>query len=209
MYGFGLKQLVAPTSEPVTVADAMAHLRLRNRDTESDYLASLISVAREYIESTAGIQILPATWYLTYDQFPGLKVDDRRPIGWRYGIIRVPRPPLLSVVSVKYIDTALVLQTLATTEYQASFTSTVGRILPAPFKVWPQTSPLSAEAVQVTYTAGYADVASVPNAIKHAIKFLVGHLYENREGTIAETILREIPLGLQQMIASFTPSEYF
>jgi uncharacterized phiE125 gp8 family phage protein len=208
MYGIGVTQVTANTFEPVTLDEIKSHLKLRRADSaaETDLINYYISVAREYIETVNGICIPSQRFLATYDQFPGMRVDDRRPYGWRYGVIRVPRPPLINVDSIYYIDTSQQLVGLSVSDYQFSKYKVPGRIAPAPFKVWPQTDPLSFDAVQVTFTAGYIDATKVPLVIKQAIKYLVGHLYENREAT-TEVKLQNIPYGLRCMINACNPAE--
>jgi uncharacterized phiE125 gp8 family phage protein len=208
-YGIGIQTVVAPTFEPLQATDIIAHLKLRRADAaaETAVINSFISVAREFIETVNGITIPQTTYLAVYDQFPGMRIDDRRPYGWRYGVIRVPRPPLISVTQIQYIDTSQVLQTLATSEYQYSAKKIPGKIAPAPFKVWPQTDPLSFDAVQVTYVAGHASAGVIPNVILQAIKYLVGHLYENREATSPSQVLHNIPYGLMSMIRACNPGE--
>ena len=203
----GLTLSVAPTVEPVSVDEIKSQLRIIDDDADNTTLSFYIQSAREFFETQTNRQLCTATWIATYDFFPGRKVDEYRPPGWRYGIIRLPRSPLASVVSVQYIDTNGDTQTLASTEYQVSTKSEPGRVAPARFKVWPITDPMSMEAVTVTFTAGYGGASDVPVRFKQAIRFLVGHLYENREATV-EQALTDLPLGFKSYLRASKIAEY-
>jgi hypothetical protein len=50
---------------------------------------------------------MPQTWLLALDAFPAWEIE-------------LPQPPLISVASVKYIDDAGDLVTLASSEYKVS-----------------------------------------------------------------------------------------
>lgn len=200
---YGDRQLVAPTWEPVTLAQAERQCRVRpGRD--SDFLTELIQIARAWAEVKSERAIPQQRWELTMDMFPGIRPDDARPSGWRYGIIRPPRAPLISVESVEYIappETTLTYLTLATTEYQVDTNTEPGRIAPAPNKVWPSTNPLSFAAVRVRYTCGYASIDLVPPQLRQGIRLVVAHLYEHR-GEAVDVTLQHVPLGIVSMITS-------
>jgi len=198
---YGLQLLSPPFGEPLAVADMVGHLRLYLPDVDQGTIAAYISAARDYVETVTKRQILPATWLMTLDLFPGRYLDAALPTGWRFGMIQVPKAPLQTVTGIQYIDTLGVLQTLATDQYQFSTRTEPGRIAPARFKVWPQTDPLSFEAVQITFLAGYVDPIDIPPRLLQAIRYLVGHLYEHREATI-EQALTQIPYGLMSYINS-------
>ena len=77
-----LKQTKAPTSEPVTLAELKLHLRVED-NTDDDLITEIGKAARLWVEKATGRQLMPATWQMTLDSFPG---GD--------GIILLPRPPI-------------------------------------------------------------------------------------------------------------------
>jgi uncharacterized phiE125 gp8 family phage protein len=109
------------------------------------------------------------SWELTLDEFPIAAID-------------VPLPPLQSVQSIKYVDTAGVLQTLAAENYQVFITGLYGLVTPAYGASWPEARE-QREAVTVAFTAGYGNAAAVPQAIKQWILLQVGHWHANRESS--------------------------
>ena len=200
MTPYGLQLVTGPVEEPVTTAELKAHLRIDHTE-EDDVIAGFNEAAREYVESRTSRQLVTATWRVLIDRFPGRTLDDVYvPLTWRYGIIRIPRAPLQSVTSVKYVDTDGVEQTVPTTDYQVDSTREPGKIMPARFKVWPVTDPLTLSAVRVVFVAGFGAAAAVPRRFKQAIKMLAAHWYENRENTITGTIIAEVPKGVDALI---------
>ena len=183
----GLVQTVAPVTEPLGVDELGRHIRAVP-GTEAEIEAYLIA-AREYIEEVTGRQFSPATWQATYQRFPDWEVV-------------LPRPPLLSVVSVAYrspSDGSLV--TLADTAYQAATTGFYGRLTPARTTLWPEVDLQSIEPVVITFRAGYE---VMPARIKQAIRLLTAHSYEHRQIVNVGNIVTEIPQGLKMLIRSIT-----
>lgn len=210
--GFGLKQIAAPTWEPIDATFAKAHCRILNYDADDTLIKGYITAAREYVEVLCKMALPQAQYQLTFEEFPGRQVDDYRPPTWRYGIIRMPIPPLVSIDLVEYVDPTQSTQpftytTLPATGYQVDPNTQPGRVAPAPFLVWPATNPLAFAAVRVTFTCGFTTSDLVPSRLKQAIVMLVGHLYENRECTM-EQALQKVPLSLIDFALAACPMEY-
>jgi len=189
------------------------HSRIANSDIDNGVVQGFILAAREYVETATKRKIAQQQWLLTVDEFPGRQVDDYRPPTWRYGIFRLPFPPLISVDQVQYIDPGVTggqpfaLTTLSPTMWMFDNKTEPGRLAPAPFQVWPATNPLAFQAVQITFTCGFMSADFVPASLKLAIKLLAAHFYENREETREQAISR-IPLGLRALISANSAHEY-
>jgi uncharacterized phiE125 gp8 family phage protein len=191
-------QITTPTStEPITLAEAKAHLRVDFTDDDV-LIGALISAARQYAENITRRALITQQWKMTLDQFPapGMNVSSANWYGPQWGNapgplsvaradgrtgfeIYMPFPPLQSVESIKYTDQDGVQQTLANTEYKIDTTSEPARIVPAYGKAWPTTRN-EINAVEVAFTCGYGAAAAVPEGIKAWIKIRIGSLYENR-----------------------------
>jgi uncharacterized phiE125 gp8 family phage protein len=175
----GLVRTVAPAAEPVSVAEAKEHLRVD--DTSNDTLIGvLIAAARESVEGMTGRALVTQTWRLTLDAFP---CDT---------LIRLPRPNLLTVTSVAYVDENGDPQTWDSANYVVDTASLPGALRLAYDVDWPTTR-TQPNAVTITYTAGYGLAAAVPSAIKAAVLLMVGDLFANREGQIVGTIVAANP----------------
>ena len=212
LHQFGDRLLTAPTWEPLSLAEAKTQARIRQDKDDALILGIWLPAAREYVETLTKRTLPQQQWEYSLDAFPGRQVDDWRPPGWRYGIIRVPRAPLISVESVTYISTdqqqpPFTYTTLATTEYMVDTNSEPGRIAPAPNRVWPATNPLAFKGVVFSVTSGYATAALVPARLKQCVAFMFAHLYENREVGV-EKAISLLPIGLKNFISASSIGEY-
>jgi uncharacterized phiE125 gp8 family phage protein len=174
-----VKLITGPTDEPVSLDEAKAHLRAESDDDA--LIASLIATARQSVETITGRALMPQTWELALDEFPrrlGRSCPDAH-----VEAIDLPKPPIISLQSVKYVDTNGALQTLAEAAYQLDDYSEPARLLPAYGTSWPAAR-RQPNAVLIRFQAGYADAASVPQQIKQWMLMRIGAMYENREEII-------------------------
>ena len=186
-----LKLITPPATPCLTTAEAKLHLRV---DTSADdaLIDALVLAATADAEGVMKRAVMPQTWQFTLDSFfdPGVAVD---PLPLTVDAVRGPTfyngsaelqlrmPPVTAVVSVKYLDAATgTLTTMNPADYVLGTANDyVARLVPAYGKAWPATRAMP-EAVQVQFTAGYANAAAVPELIKMWIKLRLGALYENR-----------------------------
>lgn len=194
-----IKLIAAPAEEPVTLAEAKAHCRVDFTDDDA-LIQMLISSAREAAETITRRALVQQQWKIVADRFPspmagrlthywlgqqwGLAgmggVSTFLPTGFTGYEVILPFPPLVSVDSIKYIDASGVQQTMPSTDYKVDDVSEPARIIPAFGKAWPTTRQ-EANAVEITFTCGFADKAAVPAGIKTWMLIRIGTLYENRE----------------------------
>jgi len=193
----------APTSEPITLAQASDHLRVDSTEDQA-YISDLISVAREYFDAVTGRSSAIATYVLTAETWEDLfnpsrrRNDDRtfydEVMQYNGYVIPIHRTPLLSVVSVKYYaPEATALTTMSASEYRVVTGAEPGRIqlVDSPPSIHDRI-----DAIQITFTAG-AECASAMS--RHAIRMLVAHFYENRT-PVAFASSSEIPFTLKTLI---------
>lgn len=159
------KIITQPTEEPLTVSDAKIHLRVDGND-EDALIMSMIVAARESAEHETGRALCTQTRELVMDSFPSRIV--------------LAGAPVSAVLSVKYIDTSGVEQTLAAGNYDVDADSSPAVIIPATGKSWPATYSKQT-AVRVRYTCGYGDASDVPAAIKAWMLLAIGTMYMQRE----------------------------
>ncbi len=174
----------APDDEPVSLAEAKLHLRVDMTD-DDDLITGLITAAREWSEGYQNRAYITQTITLTLDEFPET--------------FELPQAPLISVTSIKYIDTAGVQQTLSTDVYDVDTESEPGRVALAYSQCWP-TIRGDINSVEVIFQAGYGDAgADVPASVKSAMKLLIGHLYEHRE-MVSEIKTTEVPMTVKSLL---------
>jgi len=108
--------------------------------------------------------------------------------------LKIYRPPLQSITSVKYYDSDNIEHTF--TDYVADTRNEPGVVI---FNTLPGAALLESGAITVRFVAGYGDnEQAVPSRIKRAILALVGHWYENRETVNVGNIVNEMPMGSKQ-----------
>lgn len=186
-----LSVVVAPTVEPVTLAEVWTDLRLDPSGSPPSTffdaeLNALIAAAREYIEKITRRALVTQTCSMTMPGFPDVVRFGGREYAYherfacmlpRTGKIEIPRPPLQSVTEVQYFDTAMASQVVSPSLYRVIAQGT----MPATIELvdgaeWPETA-VRDDAVTVTYVAGYPGSGSppdlragVPQPLKSAIK---------------------------------------
>lgn len=175
-----LTLVTAPTEFVVSLEAAKTQTRGLDDASEDALLQGLIAAAQEYAEAFTHRALMPQTWDLKLDSFCD-------PAAYEDGVIRLPKPPVSSVTSITYLDTAGVSQTLSTSIYTTDFpsgpTAQRARITEAYGQVFPVTQS-TLNAVTIRFVAGYTSARLVPYSIKQAMKLLVGHWYQNRESVV-------------------------
>jgi hypothetical protein len=193
---------IQPVYEPITLAQASDHLRVDSTDDQIS-ISDLISVGREYFDEVTGRASAPTTYVLTAETWEDLfdpTRDHRSDMPRQSGIfnnyvIPIQRTPLVSVSSIKYYAPgASTLTTMSANDYRVITSAEPGRIQLV-------SSPPAIEdridAIQITFVSGND---CPPAMSKHAIKMLVGHLYENRVSVNIGNITSEIPYTLRTLI---------
>ena len=152
----------APQTEPISLAAAKEHIKaLPGESTEDEaIIAPLISAAREYCENVTGRSLASETITAYPERFETM--------------LFLPRPPVLSITSVKYTDADGDVTTMDANNYAADDERIV-------FYSIPRFQPALLNPVEITYTAGYS---TMPFTIRQAILLLIGHWYVNREAVV-------------------------
>lgn len=185
----GLTRTVDPAIEPVSLTEVKDHSRVDDTDSDA-VLTILLQAARENVEHHQKRQLITATYELTLDEFPA-------------GAIILPNPPLISVASISYEDSAGDTQTWASSNYQVDITGIRGSVSVEPNVTYPTTEADRKNAVTITFDAGYGAAASaVPETTRLAIMMLAAHWHENREPIVIGTIVATLPMHVQSLIAA-------
>ena len=180
-----------PTTEPLTTQEVKDHVRVDISD-DDDYIDALITAARKSAETFTNRQFITATYTLNLDRFPR---------GKNGTVIKLSRPPIVSVTTVKYFDIDGAQQTLvADTDYQVDVLSEPGRLAPAPSTFWPSVQAQRLNPIEIIYIAGYGAAGAVPQGIKQALLLLVGHWYERRETVLVGSISKELEFTTKSLL---------
>lgn len=199
----GLKQTAAPTSEQITLADAVQHLRLDldggSPWPEESWLQTAIAASREAVEAYTGLLLAPQEVELGLAGFP---------VDWHWGDVRQPgvsllTGPLLGVLGITYRDADDVEQELIDADFDVDDFARPPVLYPAFGVSWPAVSG-ARNCIRIRCRMGYTtrdgspDDHPLPAALRHAMLLMLGHLYENRENT-TELKLIELPLGARSL----------
>lgn len=173
MRAYNVRESVAPSTEPVTSTEAKLHCRV-DHSTDDALFTRLIAVARRQCEQISGWAFITRTLTAELDGWP------------RGDVIELLYPPLTSVTSIVYVDENGGSNTFASSNYIVDTHSTPGRIVLKDGVTWPSETLQVGGAITITYVAGYANAAAVPDQYKQAMLLLIGHLYENRETVVVQ-----------------------
>jgi uncharacterized phiE125 gp8 family phage protein len=182
-----LKIYAAPATEPVSLVEAKLHLRV-DGTTDDTLINGLIASARETVEGIARRALITQTWDLILDEFP--EGDE----------LKIPFPPLQSIVSVQYTNQDNVTAMFAAANYAVDVYSEPGRIKLVYGSAWPGSALYTLNGVKVRFTAGFGAAAAVPAKYKQAMLLLLGHWYANREEVAGNINLAEIPFGVNALL---------
>lgn len=174
----------APIFEPVALAEFKRNLHIGNQDAGDNamdvYLQEILTGVIEGVQVDLGRQLARATYTLYLDEFPE---DD----------FAVTLGPVEAITSVKYYNTASVLTTMAPADYQLDNIELTGRLR------FLETYDLQADkmnAIEIEFTNGWVDAASIPKKLKDAVILMATDRYLNPENAInmkisaAENMLR-------------------
>jgi uncharacterized phiE125 gp8 family phage protein len=163
-----LVPLAAPAQEPVSLADAKAHLRVDIPDDDA-LISRLITGARSELERGLGRALITQTWTLWLDAWPpGFTVP-------------LPLAPVQSIEQVRIYASDDSFSILPATGYLLDGQGAPPRLIRRGTYAWPQpTRPGNGIAIDVTAGHG-SQPTDVPAALRIALLVLVGHWYENRQ----------------------------
>ena len=179
-----LNRLTGPASEPASLAEAKAHLRVDLNDDDA-LIGALISTAREWVEAQTARALMTQTWRMSMDVWP--KGD----------AITLVRAPVQAIIAVRTIGTNGGATVWPSSAYSLAIGSEPSRLLKIDGD-WPGLDRMQG-GVEIDLTCGYGNNPSdVPQALRRAVLMCTTHLYERR-GDAADGGLGDI----QALLAPF------
>lgn len=157
------RRVTAPATLPVALDQAKEWLRV-DHDADDLLIGALIAAAVDHLDGMRGIlgyALEPQTWEMTAPC-------------WPFGQIILPLGPVVSITSVKYLDTEGVEQTLPTSDYRLEGS----RVARGFGTYWPATA-TAGDAVRVRWVAG----TGTPPAVLLAIRVWLAQAYDKRDTT--------------------------
>ena len=168
--------VTAPAAEPLSLADAKAHLRVDGED-EDGLIGAQIEAARAYVEAMTGVCLVERTLTLRADSWTDLAAP--------------PVAPLTAVASITYTDAAGDEQTLSTDVYALRLEGLDPGIVLKFGQVWPAIQ--QGSHIEIEVTAGYGEATDVPQAVVQALKLVVADFYTFRESAQIGSVAGRIP----------------
>ena len=192
------KDTTADIVEPISLAEAKAHLRI-DQTHDDAYITALISMVRESVEiSTRRTLVQGFTNYTAgYDRYP-----------LHHSKLRIPLPPTIEILSLGFYDvennsntvfTGGTLPSEAIAEIEGSGSAFLAMEANHGYES------LSRERIApvlVTFKAGYQDV-SIPAALKQAMYLLLSHYYDTREMVAFNRNPVSIPRSVEFLINQY------
>lgn len=180
------KRTVEPATLPVTLDEFKLHARI-DIDDDDDLCMSMIEAATNQCEIEAERALITQTWRASYCQMAIT--------------LSIPRPPLVSITSVEYLDRNEDWQTVDPSRYYLHSDGEPSWIQFKPTYSFPSLSD-SDLPLRVTFVAGYGAASAVPENAKRAICILAAHYYENRQ----IVSMSQAPLPIQRTFRSLVNS---
>jgi uncharacterized phiE125 gp8 family phage protein len=196
---FSLRRIVEPPVEPVTLAQVKVYLRVPEFDdaAEDARLESMIKAVREWCEEYTLRAFVEQTWRLKFNCTP-------------HNYLKIPRPPLLAIDSISYIDCAGDTNVIPSDSYVVNYDdepALIARTTAA--GCWPSAN-IQPGAYTFVFVAGYAPTdtsppdyrANIPERIKNAILMYLYEWYWNCGGKDNCAVLCAAPGPVKNMLSS-------
>ncbi len=152
--------ITMPTEYPVTLSDLVSvHIKVDDTDPEADLINEYIKAATELVEDYTQRTFMQTVWEYQAPDFSEMDCE---------GYLKLMKAPLVSVESVKYVDSDKVEQTMDTSDYQVQ-----SGLLNAPGRIKFIGSVPSLDdrpdAVKIRFTAGYGAEGATTDQQRTAI----------------------------------------
>jgi uncharacterized phiE125 gp8 family phage protein len=177
-----------PALEPVTLAEAKAHLRV-DSDAEDVLIQSLVITSRLHIEAALGLALISQGWRWSLDAWP------------RDGVLCFPIRPVQAVAEVRVLDPEGTPAVVPTAHFVLDGRGDPARLVRAGSSLLP-TPGRTVAGIEIDFSAGFGPAAAdVPAQIRQALLLLVAHWFENREPVALGDSPVPVPLAVSELLA--------
>jgi uncharacterized phiE125 gp8 family phage protein len=178
--------LTPPAIEPLSLADAKTFLRVEHDDDDA-VIAGLIAAARGQIEALTRRALIVQSWRVTLDRWP----RDRR--------LSLRIAPLRAVLAARLFDAQGSAQPLDAASFGIDAAASI--VLAPPGLPRPGRA---AGGIALDLELGFGPAAEdVPELLRHALRTLVAHWYDNRGLAAIGQSVALLPGSVAAMIASY------
>lgn len=173
----------AAASNPVSLSEAKAHLRVDGTD-EDTLISALIDAATNVVQEQTGRAMVAQTW-----DYQIAKPVKR---------VMLPLAPVASITAMTYFDTDDAEQSLTVGDYYLFKGEDRAYVEPKDTTDWPSMEDRP-DALKITFVAGPV-AANILAPLKTAILLLLSHWFENREAA-SEKSIHEAPLAFDHIVS--------
>lgn len=194
----GMLLVTPPASEPVTLLQAKAHLRVDIPDDDQK-ITELITSARQHLEGMANLALLTQTWDQVMDDFPYPNYP-----------IELNRWPVQSITSISYVSSAGVTSVWPSSNYIANRANIPPRVAPVYAQFWPILALQTIGNCTIRTVNGWTDPSLVPADLKQAVLMLLADWYEDREDELVGVRLMSVKVqrGIDEILAPYKASQF-
>ena len=182
-----------PAVEPVTLAEAKAHLRV-DGSAEDTLIGSLIVTSRLHVEAALGLALITQSWSYFLDAWPPGRE------------LALPLRPVQSIAAVQALRRRRVA---ADGRLPTPICSTAPAVRPRLVRqrnlTWPKPS-RAANGIEIAFVAGYGDAAATcrPRSAR-PILLLIAHWYEHREPVEIGAASVPVPPMVSDLLQPYRP----
>jgi len=180
----GLTVTTGETEFAITSAEVKNWLRIDGSDDDT-VISTLLKASHNWAKRYTARSITTQTLKLSIDSVydTDIPVKEGNYVGIDQDITRrsilLPQSPVASISSVKYYDDADTESTFASSKYYLDSAGVPARFVLRNGESYP-TGLRVANALEITYVAGYGGASDVPDDIKHACLIYTAWLFEHR-----------------------------
>ncbi|MFB2551009.1 head-tail connector protein [Ensifer soli] len=182
-----IAELTAPATEPLTLDEAKAHLRI-DLDAEDELIAGLIAAARAHLENETGLALMARTFRLYRDDWPAS------------GIVEIGRWPVTAIEAVTVYDGDGVAIAPALGAARLD-----GQARPARLFLPERPLPgVEVNGIEIDFTAGFGETgADVPDVLKRAMLTHVAAMHAVRGAVAPGDQPAVVPAGYRRLIGAY------
>lgn len=182
------------TLDLVSLDEARNHLRIIGVDHDAD-IQNAIAAASAVLDvdedgfGGLGFPLVAQQWSV-------------KASGFTSKLLRLPFPRISSVDEVRYLPTVGAAQVVPSEQYVMTRKGRLSHLVLLSAFECPALADRP-DAVEILFTAGWANVASVPEDIKQAAKLLMAHFFENRQAEIEGAVTSKLQYGVDRLTARY------
>jgi uncharacterized phiE125 gp8 family phage protein len=155
-----------PATEPISLAEAKAHLRVPHADDDA-YISTLIIAARRAAEARTGHALITQGWSLWLDRWPDAPV------------VSLGLAPVSAIADIIVYGEDGTPATYDPAHYYLDGVSKPGRAVLRPDRL-PPIPGRRVNGIEIRFTAGFGAASAVPQDLKQALLLIIANWFEHR-----------------------------